>query len=82
MSCKNIAFQMVPYGYGYKQIESQCGTTGIHGEQILCDECYKKAELKYPHGWVSVPGDLCKHGTYVGDASGPDFICGYCEEEE
>lgn len=22
----------------------------------------------------------CKHGTYVGDAGGPDYICGACED--
>lgn len=23
----------------------------------------------------------CKHGTYVGDAWGPDYLCGRCESE-
>lgn len=23
----------------------------------------------------------CKHGTYVGDAWGPDYLCGACESE-
>ena len=25
-------------------------------------------------------GWYCKHGTYIGDPYGPDYICGYCEE--
>lgn len=24
--------------------------------------------------------DHCKHGTYVGDWAGPDYMCGYCED--
>lgn len=23
----------------------------------------------------------CKHGTYVGDEYGPDYLCGQCESE-
>lgn len=26
-------------------------------------------------------GLYCKHGTYIGDAYGPDYLCGACESE-
>lgn len=22
----------------------------------------------------------CRHGTYIGDPYGPDYLCGYCED--
>jgi hypothetical protein len=27
-----------------------------------------------------IPSGFCEHGNYVGDSSGPDYICGLCEE--
>lgn len=78
--CKGKVIQMVPRCYGYREIESSCGSTGIHGEQLQCDDCLKKLDRQYPQGWRHVPGDICKHGTYVGDAGGPDYLCGACED--
>ena len=50
------------------------------GIKQLCDKCHKQAEEAYPQGWRYYPGDLCKHGKYVG-GSGIDHMCGYCELE-
>jgi len=58
----------------------KCGETGFDGRLWLCDACVKTATVKYPQGWRNVPGDVCKHGTYVGDLYGPDFLCGACED--
>jgi hypothetical protein len=78
--CEGKVIQMVPRGYGYKEITLPCGSTGIHGEQLQCDACLDRMEKQYPQGWRDVPGDVCKHGTYVGDAGGPDYLCGACED--
>ena len=78
--CKKEMVQYVPRGYGHKEVKARCGQTGFHGTMLLCYECQDKAEHRYPQGWVNLPGDICKHGTYVGDPGGPDFICGACEE--
>lgn len=44
----------------------------------LCDNCYEWYSAFYPQGWVSYPGDTCKHGTYVGGC-GIDYMCNACE---
>jgi len=80
MRCKNKVLQMVPKGYGFKEIHSRCGSTGIHGQQLICGECEEKLEKRYPQGWMEVPGDLCEHGNYVGTPGGADHICGKCED--
>ncbi len=82
MQCTNKVSQFVERGYHHKEIKSPCGSTGIHGQQLLCDKCTTKLDKQYPQGWCHVPGDICKHGTYVGDAGGPDYICGQCEDGE
>jgi hypothetical protein len=79
MMCENKVSQYVEHGYGYKEIKTRCGSTGIHGQKLLCDKCQEKAEKDHPQGWRDVPGDICEHGTYVGDAGGPDYMCGECE---
>lgn len=60
-------------------IEYPCGTTGRHGQSVFCNECEARLEKQYPQGWRDVPGDICKHGVYVGDAYGPDYMCPWCE---
>ena len=81
--CKDgKVIQYVPRGYGYREVTSRCGSTGIHGEMLLCDRCIQEAEKMYPQGWREVPGDICPHGTYVGDEYGPDYLCGACEGGE
>jgi hypothetical protein len=77
--CKNSAVQYITHGYGYREVETRCGSTGMHGQVLLCDECMEKAEQDHPQGWRNVPGDICEHGTYVGDAGGPDYMCPECE---
>jgi hypothetical protein len=80
MRCKNLISQFVPRGYGYKEIKCVCGSTSIHGTELICEECEEKLKKQYSQGWRFTPGDVCKHGTYVGDAGGPDYICGHCED--
>ena len=80
--CKNKVNQYVEKGFGLKEIKMNCGATGIHGNTLLCLECENKLGEQYPQGWRHSPGDICKHGNYVGDACGPDYICGQCEDEE
>lgn len=79
--CKNLVSQHVPRGYGYKEVKLPCGSTSIHGDQLLCADCLQEAEKMYPQGWEVTPGDICKHGVYVGDEFGPDYMCIYCETE-
>ena len=79
--CKNKVSQFVPKGYGYKEVKLPCGSTDIHGGQLICDECEEQASREYPQGWKDIPGDLCKHGNYVGTPGGVDYMCGQCENE-
>jgi hypothetical protein len=62
-------------------IQFPCGSTDEYGTARQCDECAQYGRVHYPQGWRNVPGDICKHGTYVGGPSGPDHICGHCEDE-
>ena len=48
------------------------------GEKQLCAPCQAEAERRYPQGWRGYPGDICKHGVYVGGC-GEDLMCGACE---
>jgi len=80
--CKNKVDQYVPWHYGYKKVTLPCGSTAIDGNPIYCKDCIEKFEKQYPQVWRHVPGDKCKHGTYIGDNNGPDCICGQCEYEE
>ena len=79
--CENMVAIYVPRGYGMKRVESKCGNTGAYGEILLCSFCEEKYVKQYPQGWRDVPGDICKHRNYVGNAYGPDHICGECEDE-
>lgn len=45
-----------------------------------CQNCFDWWRYCYPQGWVSYPGDTCKHGTYVGGC-GVDLMCNTCEFE-
>jgi len=82
MRCENLVSQWVPRGYDYREIKTRCGSTGIHGQELLCEECQERLAREYPQGWRDTPGDVCPHGTYVGDAGGPDYLCGACEAGE
>lgn len=82
MGCGNKMTQLVPTKWHYKEVPATCGQTSIHGTELLCDECQEELSKQYPQGWRETPGDICRHGTYVGDAGGPDYICGKCEDED
>ncbi len=82
MKCENKVSVFVPRGYSYKEIKMPCGSTSIDGGVNLCDTCLEKLNKQYPQGWRDVPGDICKHGNYIGDAGGPDYLCGQCESGE
>ena len=77
--CGERMTQMVPTKYHYKEVPASCGQTSIHGTTLLCFKCEIELERRYPQGWRETPGDLCEHGNYVGDAGGPDHMCGLCE---
>lgn len=62
-----------------RPLMAKCGSTNQWGGQATCEACEDKARERYPQGWRHAPGDTCKHGTYVGDAWGPDYLCGRCE---
>ena len=79
MRCENLVSQFVPRGYAYREVKLRCGSTSVHGTTLLCEACHKKHYRQHPQGWRDTPGDVCKHGTYVGDAGGHDYLCGACE---
>lgn len=60
----------------------KCGEVNTRGTVELCPECLAAAHVEYPQGWRRGPGDVCRHGTYVGNRSGRDFLCGKCEDDE
>ena len=63
-------------------VQLPCGSTDEHSRVRQCDGCAAKDKERYPQGWRNVPGDICKHGTYVGGPNGPDYMCGHCEDED
>ena len=65
--CDNTVIQNVPTKYDYKQVESRCGTTGIHGQQLQCERCEGKR-----------PWWMCKHGI---DCSEREMACSRCNAE-
>lgn len=62
---------------GYRPTKVACGTWW-GGRQLICDDCIEKYEVLYPQGWRGYPGDVCKHGVYVGGC-GYDYMCFQCE---
>ena len=55
-----------------------CGSWEAGEGTVLCDMCEIDARRRYPQGWRFYPGDVCKHGVYVGGC-GIDWMCGPCE---
>jgi hypothetical protein len=49
-----------------------------YGATLLCDMHQAQYERQYPQGWRYYPGDVCRHGMYVGGC-GVDLMCGACE---
>lgn len=82
MGCGNMSEQYVPKGFGGSMRPIACGNTDIHGNQHICNKCQEELSEQYPQGWRHTPGDVCCHGTYVGDAGGVDYLCGECENGE
>ena len=80
--CNNTVEVALPHGHNYRLVRVQCGRTDPHGRVAICNGCARRLQEGLPQGWRHVPGDTCKHGTYVGDAYGPDYICGQCEDGE
>lgn len=74
--CDNQVMAAVTHLSG-KPIMVTCGTW-FGGDKILCETCTKEFKQKYPQGWAHYPGDVCKHGRYVG-GSGVDYMCIDCE---
>jgi|WetSurMetagenome_2_1015567.scaffolds.fasta_scaffold280367_1 hypothetical protein len=62
------------------EVIMKCGDY-FAGGKLLCRPCEEKAKKDYPQGWRYYPGDVCKHGTYVGGC-GIDWMCGKCEMGE
>ena len=66
----------------YTHTDEKCyNVTGEnHYDEVeLCDNCLEWYQFCFPQGWVSYPGDTCKHGTYVGGC-GIDYMCNACED--
>lgn len=42
--CENKVIQYVPRGFDVRAVESKCGSTGIRGQVLLCEECEYKRE--------------------------------------
>ncbi len=80
--CTNKVSVFIPKGFGHKEIMMPCGSTSTTGGVNLCEGCLDKMKKQYPQGWRDVPGDICRHGTYIGDSGGPDYLCGKCEDGE
>jgi hypothetical protein len=78
MSCEKI--KEVYVAHPNKNVNMNCGDTGIGGSTILCAWCTKMYEERYPQGWRYAPGDICEHHVYHSPYS--DCACYRCEEKE
>ena len=58
-----------------------CGDHVAGKGVVFCDDHELELAKRYPQGWVDHPGDVCKHGKYLG-GSGYDKMCQYCEDGE
>ena len=73
---------VVDYKIDGTPVTTQCGHTRPDGGYAICEKHEALLRKQYPQGWRYVPGDVCKHGSYIGDAYGPDYMCHYCEMGE
>ncbi len=80
MKCKAKVSIWIDHGYHGKYIKVNCGDLSPLGGTTLCHKCEMRYEKLYPQGWNSYPGDVCKHGMYVGGC-GIDWMCPQCELE-
>ena len=67
MRCENKVTQYIPSGYSYKESSIRCGSTGVSGIRLFCDECESK-QNHHP--------DFCKHGVRLTEF---DCDCIECE---
>ena len=78
--CDNKLTLDVNFGGELVEITVTCGdlyTDGHRTQTAQCPTCGAKAIANYPQGWRYYPGDVCKHGTYIGGDR--DCACGKCE---
>lgn len=75
--CSGIAEEF--YDRWDEHIVIECGEYDRNGQQF-CPRCLSILRLEYPQGWSYYPGDVCRHGKYVGGC-GADIMCGRCESE-
>lgn len=73
-SCGEVVFTR--YNHDVK-----CGDHEVGRGKVFCEKCHAKNMKEYPQGWDYYPGDICKHGVYVGGC-GADYMCGACENGE
>lgn len=59
-----------------------------NGSEVMfarCDKHYEayeeRCEALMERGRKHEASLYCKHGTYIGDPFGPDYLCGRCESE-
>lgn len=68
-NCTVMVDQYIPDGADYKNVPVPCGSTGVNGEEVRCEECSQER-----------PWYICKHGV---DHSGEgDCACSACELED
>ena len=73
-----------PHGIGpdgeleYLTDTTPCGEVRPGAGVMFCAAHLKLIEEEYPQGWDYYPGDICKHGKYVG-GMGVDHMCQLCE---
>ena len=68
MSCTNQVEQCVPcgpFGAYAKTLLSKCGTTGIHGETLVCSECENKGVIKI--SYATQPREFGEDGYEIED---------------
>lgn len=51
-------------------IELRCGSTGVHGQPLQCDECQQRDPYRYE----------CRHGVPYGDVSPSCYRCEFGED--
>jgi hypothetical protein len=55
-----------------------CGSWVTGEGKTYCTPHEAEMNQRYPQGWRYYPGDVCRHGKYVGGC-GVDLMCGACE---
>ena len=47
--CDNFVSYYVPSGFDYREVQTRCGNTDIHGEEALCDDCAADPRARAEH---------------------------------